>query len=108
MVFFSLSLCRFLPNDFARGAPPPGWFEVFLQRILEHNPHVLALLGAVPELFRQKPPSYVRALIYDYRYTYKRDMDNQKLVENTPTDQIGKTWYRNFISVYVEPISKQE
>lgn len=65
-------------------------------------------MGSLPEPFREKPPKFIRALLYDYRYTYKRDMDNEKLVETTPTEHIGKTWYRNFVSVYVESISKSE
>jgi len=99
---------RFLPNDAARGAPPPGWFNVFLQRILEHNQAVLSLLGPLPEQFRAKPPKYLRAWLYDYRFTYKREQDSKQLVEKTPPDQIGKTWYRNRVGIYAKTSKKDE
>jgi predicted DCC family thiol-disulfide oxidoreductase YuxK len=43
------------------------WMTLFLQRLLENSPQVLALLENNP--FPQKPPIYVRALVYDYRYS---------------------------------------
>jgi predicted DCC family thiol-disulfide oxidoreductase YuxK len=43
------------------------WFSRFLQRLLENSPEVTALLGSNP--FPRKPPRYVRALLYDYRYS---------------------------------------
>ena len=43
------------------------WFSRFLQRLLENSPEVTALLGSNP--FPRKPPLYVRALLYDYRYS---------------------------------------
>jgi predicted DCC family thiol-disulfide oxidoreductase YuxK len=43
------------------------WFSRFLQRLLEDSPEVTALLGSNP--FPNKPPLYVRALLYDYRYS---------------------------------------
>jgi lipase maturation factor 1 len=43
------------------------WFSMFLQRLLENSPDVTALLGNNP--FPGKPPVYVRALLYDYRYS---------------------------------------
>ena len=98
---------RFLPNDAARGAPPPNWFNVFLQRILEHNRAVLSLLGPLPEQFRDKPPKYLRAWLYDYRFTYKREQDSKQLVEKTPPEEIGKTWYRNRVGLYAK-ISKKD
>lgn len=101
-------MLRFLPNDAARGAPPPNWFCVFLERILEHNQAVLSLLGPLPEQFRDRPPKYIRAWLYDFRYTYKRDQDPQSIVENTSPDNIGKTWYRNRIGIYAETSKKEE
>ncbi|CAF3895753.1 unnamed protein product [Adineta steineri] len=98
----------FLPNDAARGAPPPQWFNIFLQRILEHNQSVLSLLGPLPEQFRTKPPNFIRAWLYDYRFTYKREQDSKQLVEKTPADQIGKTWYRNRVGIYAKANSKNE
>ena len=43
------------------------WFHQFLLRLLHNSPDVLALLTRNP--FRDKPPLFVRALVYDYRFT---------------------------------------
>ena len=43
------------------------WFSRFMQRLLENSPDVTALLESNP--FPRKPPLYVRALLYDYRYS---------------------------------------
>jgi hypothetical protein len=43
------------------------WVLMFLQRLLENSPEVTGLLGSNP--FPDKPPVYVRALLYDYRYS---------------------------------------
>ena len=42
------------------------WFSHFLQRLLENEPAVTALLEKNP--FPDKPPRYVRAQFYDYTY----------------------------------------
>ena len=42
------------------------WFSRFLQRLLENEPAVTALLEKNP--FPDKPPLYVRAQFYDYTY----------------------------------------
>jgi lipase maturation factor 1 len=47
------------------------WFPRFLQRLLENSPEVTALLGSNP--FPHKPPLYVRALLYDYRYSSREE-----------------------------------
>jgi len=44
-----------------------GWFWHFLQRVLENEPTVTALLARNP--FADQPPLYVRAQFYDYHYT---------------------------------------
>jgi hypothetical protein len=100
MVRRGLLVLRFLPNEAVRGAPPPEWFHTLLQRILDHNQAVLALLGPLPEPFRTRPPQHVRALLYDYRFTHQREQDSKQLTEKTPADQIGRTWYRNFVNFY--------
>jgi lipase maturation factor 1 len=52
----------------ALGTPSENpWFSRFLQRLLENSPEVTELLGTNP--FPHKPPLYVRALLYDYRYS---------------------------------------
>jgi hypothetical protein len=43
------------------------WFTNFLQRVLEGSPDVLALLEDNP--FPEKPPAYLRAQLYNYRFT---------------------------------------
>jgi len=43
------------------------WLSIFMQRLLENSPQVIALLGSNP--FPRKPPLFVRALLYDYRYS---------------------------------------
>jgi len=43
------------------------WFWRFLQRVLENEPTVMALLARNP--FPDRPPLYVRAEFYDYRFT---------------------------------------
>jgi predicted DCC family thiol-disulfide oxidoreductase YuxK len=48
-------------------APESPWFTRFLERLLENAPDVIALMGTKP--FPHKPPRYVRALIYDYRFS---------------------------------------
>jgi predicted DCC family thiol-disulfide oxidoreductase YuxK len=43
------------------------WFSRFMQRVLENSPDVTTQLARNP--FPRKPPLYVRALLYDYRYS---------------------------------------
>jgi len=49
------------------------WFPRFLQRLLENSPEVTALLGSNPFAFPPKPPLYVRALLYDYRFSTRAE-----------------------------------
>src|SRR5262249_35852467 len=43
------------------------WVRAFLERLLEGSPAVLGLLATNP--FPNGPPRYVRAVLYDYRFT---------------------------------------
>jgi predicted DCC family thiol-disulfide oxidoreductase YuxK len=43
------------------------WFGRLMQRLLEGSPSVLALFETIP--FPDRPPRFVRALLYDYRFT---------------------------------------
>jgi len=43
------------------------WFVNFMVRLLEGSPDVLALLAVNP--FPASPPQYIRARLYDYRFT---------------------------------------
>ena len=47
-----------------------GWFIGFLIRLLQGSPPVLALLRHNP--FPDGPPSYVRAVLYQYRFTDRK------------------------------------
>ena len=47
------------------------WFLQFMQRLLENSPQVTALLANNP--FQPGPPRYVRALLYDYRYSTSQE-----------------------------------
>lgn len=48
----------------ARGNP---WFTNLCIRLLQGSPSVLSLLG--PNPFPDHPPRYIRAIVYDYRFT---------------------------------------
>lgn len=43
------------------------WFVLFLSRLLEGSPDVLKLVGTNP--FPSAPPRYIRAGLYDYKFT---------------------------------------
>lgn len=51
------------------------WFRNFLEKLLQGTPEVLSLLRTNP--FPEKPPKYVRALLYDYTFsdykTWRKD-----------------------------------
>lgn len=54
----------FLPfNDFEDNV----WFQFFLIKLLKGEKEVLGLIRFNP--FQDKPPKYIRALVYEYRYT---------------------------------------
>jgi predicted DCC family thiol-disulfide oxidoreductase YuxK len=60
----------------ALGTPSQNpWFSRFLQRLLENSPEVTALLGSNPFAFPHQPPLYVRALLYDYRYSSREEKE---------------------------------
>jgi hypothetical protein len=47
------------------------WVHTFLIRLLEGSPAVLSLLKTNP--FPNKPPRYVRCVLYDYRFTNRAE-----------------------------------
>lgn len=47
-----------------------GWFIGFLIRLLQGSPAPLALLRCNP--FPDAPPTYVRAVMYEYRFTDRK------------------------------------
>ena len=77
---------------FAALSSPPRWFASFLGRLLEGSPDVLALLGGNP--FPGAPPRYVRALLYRYRMTDRRERRST-----------GNCWRRELVGVYFPPSS---
>ena len=68
------------------------WFSLFLQRLLENSPEVTALLGSNP--FPGKPPLYVRALLYDYRYSGPQEKE-----------ATGAWWVRQREGIYFPAIA---
>jgi predicted DCC family thiol-disulfide oxidoreductase YuxK len=62
------------------------WFSLFLQQLLENEPPVLALLAANP--FPDRPPVYVRAQFYEYRFA-----DSQEKAQ-------GLWWHRRLLGLY--------
>jgi hypothetical protein len=71
------------------------WFVNFCERLLQGSPDVLALLAKNP--FPQKPPKYIRAELYDYRFT--------NFSEHRMT---GAWWKREYIGEYSPPVSLDE
>jgi hypothetical protein len=74
----------FLPFD---NFEEQHWFQAFLGKILQGSPEVLKLLKFNP--FPEKPPQFVRALMYDYEYT--------SFEERAKT---GHWWKRTLIGEY--------
>ena len=62
------------------------WFSRFLERLLENQPSVIALLESNP--FADKPPVYVRAELYEYTYA--------GAAEHTA----GRWWNRRLVGLY--------
>jgi hypothetical protein len=73
---------------FAALEDPRGlsWFPHFLQRVLENEPAVMALLARNP--FPDKPPVYVRARFYNYTYVSSEDKAK------------GLWWERRLLGLY--------
>lgn len=64
-----------------------SWFQDFLVRLLQGSPHVLKLLRYNP--FPEKPPKYIRALIYDYEFTSVKEKK-----------ETGAWWRRTYAGIY--------
>jgi len=73
-------------------APENPWFQNLVFRLLQGSPPVLALLGSNP--FPDRPPRYIRARLYDYRFA-----DPQTHAAT------GQWWMREFAGVYFPPVS---
>jgi len=68
------------------------WFQHLVFRLLEGSPPVLALLESNP--FPDRPPRYVRATLYQYRFADSRT--------HAAT---GQWWTREFARPYFPPVS---
>jgi predicted DCC family thiol-disulfide oxidoreductase YuxK len=75
-----------------RGAP---WFDNFMVRLLQGSPEVRALLAKDP--FAGARPKYVRALLYDYRFT---DFATRR--------ETGDWWQRSPRGMYFPEISLED
>src|SRR5712692_10008101 len=70
------------------------WFVNFLARLLEGSPPVLRLLAKNP--FPDHPPRYIRAVLYDYRFT---DAATQRAT--------GAWWQREEKGLYCPVLSRE-
>ena len=66
------------------------WFARLVQRLLEGSPEVIALFASNP--FPDLPPTYVRALLYEYRFS------SWGALEHT-----GEWWQREWVGIYLPP-----
>jgi hypothetical protein len=72
-------------------ANPSQWFTHLLQRVLEGEPSVLALLASNP--FPTTPPRYVRAVVWEYHFS-------------DPGDPSGAWWRREWRGIYAPSLSR--
>jgi hypothetical protein len=82
-------LMWFLPLSPAYGEP---WFVPFLVKLLEGDPPTLRLLRRNP--FPAGPPRFVRAVLYRYRFTTRRERR-----------ETGAWWTRERLGEFVEPVT---
>lgn len=79
---------------FAAFSPPSQnpWFISFLEKLLEGDKAVFALLRYNP--FPDAPPKFVRALLYEYHFTTPEERN-----------RTGAIWNRKLIELYFPPVS---
>ncbi|TMG82138.1 MAG: lipase maturation factor family protein [Betaproteobacteria bacterium] len=68
------------------------WFQNLMLRLLEGSPPVLALLDSNP--FPDRPPKYVEAKLYDYRFA-----------ERSTHAATGQWWVRQLEGIYFPQVS---
>jgi hypothetical protein len=68
------------------------WLIRFIKKLLEGDEPTLNLLEDNP--FKSKPPSYIRAKLYHYKFT-----------DHVEYQQTGNWWKRNFSRIYLPPKS---
>jgi hypothetical protein len=71
---------------------PPAWFQHLLMALLEGRKDVLALLESNP--FPDHPPRYVRAVVYDYRFS-----------DRQTREQTGAWWTARPMRLFVAPVA---
>lgn len=71
------------------------WFVQFLAKLLENEPEVTALLASNP--FPDRPPVYIRAVLYEYRFTDFGDLA-----------QRGHWWEREAKGLYCPVLKLRE
>jgi hypothetical protein len=71
------------------------WFIGFVHRLLEGSPDVVRLLASDP--FAGKPPRFVRAELWDYRFT-----------DTATRRTTGAWWTRRRIASYLPPVSLED
>ncbi len=64
-----------------------SWFARFMLKLQQGSPQVLSLLADNP--FPEKPPVYVRALLYRYFYTSPEQRRGS-----------GNIWQRDYLGIY--------
>lgn len=83
-------------RSMAKGGPSQiqydPWFLNFAARLLEGSPRVLGLLDKSP--FKDQPPKYVRALLYEYHFSDPFEKKSQ-----------GVWWKRELIGTYLPPVA---
>jgi hypothetical protein len=68
-----------------------AWFVPLVRKLLEADPPTLRLLGSSP--FGDRPPTFVRARLYRYRYTSRRERR-----------ETGAWWARELVGEYLPPV----
>jgi hypothetical protein len=71
------------------------WLLSFMVRLLQGSPPVLQLMAQNP--FPRQPPKYIRAMVYQYRFT---NFDQRRQTRNW--------WKRELLGTYLPPISLRE
>ncbi|MGZ4206153.1 MAG: lipase maturation factor family protein, partial [Actinomycetota bacterium] len=69
-----------------------GWFVPLMVKLLENDRPTLTLLRTNP--FPEQPPRYVRALLYRYRFTTRRERK-----------ETGAWWVRSYEGEYLSPVA---
>jgi hypothetical protein len=70
------------------------WFARFLKAVLENQPAVMALMEKNP--FPDKPPRFVRAQFYDYRFSDSAEKAS------------GRWWHRHLLGMYYPEVSLKD